>query len=94
MVNTSLSPQEVRDLLGFRGGKVYTVDATRIALDTIGRNIPNAPILAALLEAVPILHPESALRCLQARMGSRVGAQVVEANTQAFRRAQKELQAG
>src|SRR3990172_3966563 len=94
LVNTSLSHQEVRDLLGFRGVKVYTVDATRIALDSIGRNIPNAPILAAVLEAVPVLHAESALRCLQARMASRVGAQMVEANPQAFRRAQKELQAG
>ena len=48
MVNTSKSPAEVRKLLGLKGGKVYTIDATTIALEEIKRPIPNTVMTGAL----------------------------------------------
>src|SRR3989339_513048 len=48
IVNTSKSPAEIRAELGLKTGKVYTVDASKIATEKIGRNIPNTPMLGAL----------------------------------------------
>jgi pyruvate ferredoxin oxidoreductase gamma subunit len=31
-------------------GKIYTVDAAKISFETIGKNIPNTPMLAAVVK--------------------------------------------
>lgn len=50
IVNTSKEPSEIAALLGGYKGKVYTVDAAKISLETIGKNIPNTPMLAAVVK--------------------------------------------
>jgi len=52
LVNTPLSPQEVREQLGWKTGKVFTVDASHIAIDELGREITNTPMLGALAAAL------------------------------------------
>ena len=79
---------------GWEEGKVFTVDATRIALDTIGRNIPNVPMLGALLNAVEIVGKEGILAEIRSRLGARVGKKVAEANIKAFKRAYDETKEG
>lgn len=47
IVNTPRSAEEIRPLLrGYRGA-VYTVDARAISEETLGKNFPNTPMLAA-----------------------------------------------
>ncbi len=48
MVNTTRTPQEVRDLLKLHSGKILTLDATRIAIETKSRM--NMPMLAVLCD--------------------------------------------
>ncbi len=48
MVNTSRTPREIRELLKLHSGKVLTLDATRIALETHSRM--NMPMLAVLCD--------------------------------------------
>jgi pyruvate ferredoxin oxidoreductase gamma subunit len=48
MVNTSRSPHEIREILKLHSGKVITLDATRIALETKSRM--NMPMLAMLCD--------------------------------------------
>lgn len=50
VVNTSKEPGEIADLLDGYKGKMYTVDAAKISTETIGRNIPNTPMLAAMVK--------------------------------------------
>jgi pyruvate ferredoxin oxidoreductase gamma subunit len=50
VVNTSKDPAEIASLLNGYKGKIYTVDAAKISLETIGRNIPNSPMLAAVVQ--------------------------------------------
>ncbi len=50
VVNSSKEPGEIAAALGGYKGKVYTVDAGKIATETIGRNIPNTPMLAAVVK--------------------------------------------
>ena len=94
VVNTSLSPAELRSKLGFDRGKVFTVDATRIAMDTIGRNIPNTPMIGALLRALEVVSKEGVREEIRKRLGARAGKEVAEANIEAFERAYKEVMEG
>ncbi len=54
LVNTPLSASEVKAKLG-EDARVATVDASKIAMSTIGRDIPNTPMMGALLRVVSIL---------------------------------------
>lgn len=50
VVNTSKEPGEIAALLSNYKGKIYTVDAAKISFETIGKNIPNTPMLAAVVK--------------------------------------------
>ena len=94
VANTSLSPAELRDRIFFYGRKVFTVDATRIALDTIGRDIPNTPMLGALVRATGIVSKESIIDVIRNRFSARVSNKAAEANVVAFERAYSETREG
>ncbi len=92
VVNISMSPSDLKKKLGFTKGKLYTVDATRIAIDTIGRNIPNTPLVGALLKAMGgVLSKEAVLDGVKKKMGSKVAEKLVKANVVAFERAYNEV---
>jgi len=94
VVNTTASPAELRQQLNFQNGKVFTVDATRIALDTIGRNIPNTPVIGAILKAVDLVSKEAVHEEIVKRMESKAGKKMADANIKAFERAYKEVKEG
>jgi len=54
IVNTNKSPDEIRKKTGFKG-KIYAVDATKISIETVGKNLPNTPILGALVKITDII---------------------------------------
>lgn len=50
IINTQKSAAEYKKILNFKG-KVFTVDASAIAVKNIGLNKPNTPMLGALVKA-------------------------------------------
>lgn len=94
LVNTDKSPAEIRDMLGFKTGKLYTVNATRIALDTLGREITNTPMLGALVKATGFVDIEAVIEQTRQRFGKKFGADVVKANVEAIKRAYDETEEG
>jgi pyruvate ferredoxin oxidoreductase gamma subunit len=86
LVNTTMKPEEVRETTGFCGGRVYTVDASHIAIEEIGREITNTPMLGAFASATgffPITEMSGELR---AWFGTKLAEEVVEANVRAMER--------
>jgi pyruvate ferredoxin oxidoreductase gamma subunit len=94
LVNTSASPADVRDTTGMRGGRVFTVDASHIAIEEIGREITNTPMLGALARATGLFDIEELSRELRAWFGKKLLPEAVEANVQAMRRAADTVQGG
>jgi len=90
VVNTPLSPAEFKSRLRFDKCRVFTVDATRIALDTMGRNIPNTPMIGALLKALEVLSKEGVREEIRKRLEARGSKEIAKANIEAFERAYKE----
>lgn len=58
IVNTPKKPGEIKNLLKF-GGSVYTADASKIAIDIMGKDITNTPMLGALSKATGIVTAQS-----------------------------------
>jgi pyruvate ferredoxin oxidoreductase gamma subunit len=94
LVNTSMSPAEVRKVTGFRTGKAYTVDASHIAIEEMGRDITNTPMLGAFARATGIFDIEALAGQLRAWFGKKISPEAVEANVRAMRRAAQEAVEG
>jgi len=91
VINSPQDPAQVRQKMGLQGRKLYTVDATKIALDTLGRPIPNTPMVAALVRVTGLLRLENLLHQIQKTLGKKFVSKVVEGNLEAVRRAYQEV---
>ena len=91
LVNTTQSPADTRKKLGVKGATVHTVDATGIALDSIGRPIPNMPMIGALLAVNDMMTIDELKGELVANLGSKFSQVIIDGNLVAVERANKEL---
>lgn len=94
LVNTPMSPQEVRQITGFRTGKVVTVDASHIAIEELGREITNTPMLGAFARATGLFDLEALAGQVRAWFGQKVSPEIVESNIRTLRRAATEMVEG
>ncbi|MCX6356274.1 MAG: 2-oxoacid:acceptor oxidoreductase family protein [Candidatus Aureabacteria bacterium] len=72
-------------------GIVWTVDATKIALDEIGRPIPNMPMVGALLRVTDILSLDSLIEGVRKEFSKKFSPKVIEGNCRAVKRAYDEV---
>ena len=83
LVNSSKSPAEVRSILDSKA-RIFTVDASTIAMETMGRNITNTSMLGALARATGIVDRGSLIKQIRDKLGATMKESVVEANIKAF----------
>ncbi|MBQ8043465.1 MAG: 2-oxoacid:acceptor oxidoreductase family protein [Clostridia bacterium] len=58
LINTSLECSKVREILKDYNGKIYVIDASKIAIETIGKNFPNTALLAAVIKITNLMSKE------------------------------------
>ena len=61
VINTTKTPDEVRPLLKGYKGKVCTIDAKTISIETLGKYFPNTPMLAAIVKVSGIMEEQALL---------------------------------
>ncbi len=88
VINTKQEKTKFNDLFP---GKIVHIDATTIAEEEIGRNIPNVPMLGALVAISGIMSHDDFLPHLQTYLSSELPAPVVEGNLKAFSRGFKSV---
>ncbi len=93
VVNTTLPPQEIRKQLNLKGRKVFTVDASGISIETIGREIPNTPMLGALIKVSNLLAFDAVIKDLEVKLKKKFATkpEIVKGNLDAVRRAYQEV---
>ena len=93
--NSSRTPAEIRKSLGGYGGELHVLDARAISEATLGRNIPNTPMLAAMVKISGLMEEEAFLAFMKESLGHKFAAkpQVIEGNLKALERAMKEVRA-
>ena len=94
LVNTVASPADVRKKTNFTKGRVMTVDATRIALETMGIPMPNTPMLGALLKAQEVVSLEFLKDSVSKKFLKKIGEAKVKGNIDSIDRAFKEAVEG
>lgn len=95
LVNTKEEPKALKNRLGLETKKikVFTVDANRIAIETIGRAIPNTPMLGALVKVSRVLDFEKMLSSIRKKLllKFRGNEKLVEDNIVSVKRAYEEV---
>jgi pyruvate ferredoxin oxidoreductase gamma subunit len=91
IVNSHESPDEIRKQLKVDGNKVFTVDATGIALKEMGRPIPNTPMMGALLKVTGLAEIDKMSAILTKKFKGKLSEEMVEGNLRALKRAYQEV---
>ncbi len=96
IVNSPDPPEKIREVLGLKGkkAKVFTVDATGIALETLKRDIPATLMLGAIVRATGLVDLEKTVEVVQEKLGAKLRGEVVEANVTALRLAYEAVKEG
>ena len=92
LINSDLPPARLREKSRMVGRRLYTVAATKIAVETIGRSIPNTPMVGALVRIADLFPLESVVEFMRAEFGKKFPPKVVEGNVAALTRAYEEVQ--
>ncbi|RJQ53956.1 MAG: pyruvate synthase [Nitrospiraceae bacterium] len=95
LVNTSRDPKEVRQKLKAKDTqKVYAVDATKIALDSFGKPLPNSSILGALSRITGVVTLDVMLENVKKSFGKKFAQKIIDGNLEATRRGYEEVKEG
>jgi pyruvate ferredoxin oxidoreductase gamma subunit len=84
IVNTSLNQQDIQDIVNRKDINVATIDATRIALDVLGRNITNTIILGALVRISHLFTVDELSEAIMRRFKGELAGKNIHAIKQAI----------
>ena len=94
LINSEKSPEDIKKAFNITGSvKVWTVDASTISKETIGREIPNTPMLGALIKATGILDFKEMIADMRKKLEKKFKSkpEVIEGNLKAIERAYNEV---
>ena len=91
IVNTKEDPVQIRKKLGLKGRKIFTLDASKLALEEIGRPLPNTPMIGALIKATGLLKLENVINGIKEQFSDRFSQNVIDGNVRAIERAYQEV---
>lgn len=95
IINTPESPQKMRKVLGVQSNaRVFTVNASSIAIEEMGREITNTPMIGAFAAVTGIFPMKELIEQTRHKFEGKLSVELVEANVRAIERASKEVQEG
>lgn len=95
LVNTQKNATEIKKELNLDSQQVYVVDASKISKDTLKRDLPNTPMLGALIKVSKLLDFNAMLESVRKRLEHKFPNRpdVVDGNIKAIKRAYEEVKA-
>ena len=93
VINTTKTPEKLRELLKGYEGAVYTIDARKVSEEALGKYFPNTPMLAAIVKVTGIMTDEELLADMQNSFKHKFAKkpEVIEGNMKALELALKEV---
>ncbi|MBR3866388.1 MAG: 2-oxoacid:acceptor oxidoreductase family protein [Butyricicoccus sp.] len=96
IINSAKEPAALRPLLRGYTGKVCTIDARAISEETLGKNFPNTPMLAAAVKISGVVEPERFIQDMEASFHHKFATkpQVIAGNMNALTKSMQEVKVG
>ncbi|NLV73064.1 MAG: pyruvate synthase [Chloroflexi bacterium] len=86
IVNTTDTPDKVRKQVKYNDGDVWCVDASKIAMEELKRDIPSTMMLAVFAKATGLINIAATIELTREKLSGRLRPEVVEANIRALQR--------
>ncbi len=93
VINTTKDAEYLKTVLnGYKGG-IYTIDARKISVDTLGKYFPNTPMLAAIVKVSGVMSDKALLDDMEGSFKHKFAKkpEVIEGNMKALEMALKEV---
>lgn len=93
IINTTKTPEEMKPLLKGYKGKVCTIDARTISIDTLGKYFPNTPMLGAVVKVSGVMGEKEFLDDMVGSFKHKFAKkpEVIDGNIKAIERAMQEV---
>ncbi|MGL6173790.1 MAG: 2-oxoacid:acceptor oxidoreductase family protein [Cellulosilyticaceae bacterium] len=93
LINTEKTPEEIKEKLQGYEGRICTIDARTISMETLGRYFPNTPMLGAIVKIANIMDQEHFIASMENSFKHKFASkpQVIEPNMAAVKRALEEV---
>ena len=93
VINTTKSKNELKSLLNGYNGDVYTINARKISLETLGKYFPNTPMLAAIVKVSEVIEEKDFLADMEGSFKHKFAKkpEVIDGNMKALEMALKEV---
>ncbi|MEK9149858.1 MAG: 2-oxoacid:acceptor oxidoreductase family protein [Candidatus Desantisbacteria bacterium] len=93
LVNTEKKPEDFRKEMGLSTKAIFTIDASKIAMETIGKNIPNTPMLGALIKVSEVIPLATIISYTEKKMAKKFKdkPEIIKGNLEAIKRAYDEV---
>ena len=93
VINTTKDADTIRNQLKDYKGDIYTIDARKISLETLGKYFPNTPMLAAIVKVSKIMTEEEFLKDMVGSFKHKFAKkpEVIEGNMKALEMSLKEV---
>ena len=93
LINTSKTKKQITENLikNNLAGKIYTINASKISLDLLGINMPNMPMLGALIKITKIIQINSLVDVIKKHFEKKIGKEKTQLNIEAIKRAYNEI---
>ena len=93
VINTTKSADYLKDVLKGYKGKIFTIDARKVSMETLGRYFPNTPMLAAIVKVSKVMDEKDFLEDMQGSFKHKFAKkpEVIEGNIKALEMALNEV---
>lgn len=93
VINTTKSENYLKSVLKGYNGKIYTIDARKVSMETLGKYFPNTPMLAAIVKVSNIMSDEAFLKDMEGSFKHKFAKkpEVIEGNMKALEMALNEI---
>ena len=93
LINSEKTPEELRPKLKGYEGRVCTIDARKISMETLGKYFPNTPMLGAIVKIAKIMDENTFIASMERSFRHKFAnkPQVIQPNMEAVKRALGEV---
>ena len=93
VINTTKDINYLSSVLNGYKGKIYTIDARKVSMETLGRYFPNTPMLAAIVKVSNVMPEDAFIQDMEGSFKHKFAKkpEVIEGNMDALKLSLKEI---
>ena len=93
VINTTKDEKYLKNALHGYNGNIYTIDARKVSMETLGKYFPNTPMLAAIVKVSHIMSDEELLNDMEGSFKHKFAKkpEVIDGNMKALKMALNEV---